>query len=146
VDISANLQHTLENGNLSLGYARSQTAVIGQAGTVDTRTYTALLDLTFVVDYEVQISPSYTSDRTGSSHADVTRLDFNLSYKLGKDVALVGSYQYNRQRGLLGGIGNPEIRDNVVYVGLVFSFPTTTGNFAERRSSPFETLWPAPRH
>ena len=145
-DISANLQHTLENGNLSLGYSRSQTAVIGQAGTVDTRTYTALLDLTFAVDYEVQISPSYTSDRTGSSHADVTRLDFNLSYKLGKDVALVGSYQYNRQRGLLGGIGNPEIRDNVVYVGLVFSFPTTTGNFAERRSSPFETLWPAPRH
>ena len=145
-DISANLQHTLEGGSFSLGYARSQTAIIGQAGTADTRTYDALLDLTFAVDYEVQIVPSYTSDRTSSSHADVTRMDLNLSYKLAKDVALVGSYQYNRQRGLLGGIGNPEIRDDVVYAGLVFSFPTTTGNFAERHSSPFETLWPAPRH
>lgn len=145
-DISAGLQQALESGRFTLNYIRTQTAVVGQAGTVDGRSITAMLDLTFDVDYEAQISPSYTSDTRQSLRADVTRLDLNLSYKLGKDVSLVGSYQFNRQRGLLGGIGNPEILDHVVYLGLVFSFPTTTGNFAERHSSPFETLWPSPRH
>jgi len=145
-DISAGLQQTLENGRFTLNYVRTQTAVVGQAGTVDSRSITGMLDFTFAVDYEAQISPSYTSDTSQSLRADVTRLDLNLSYKLGKDVSLVGSYQFNRQRGLLGGIGNPEILDHVVYLGLVFSFPTTTGNFTERHSSPFETLWPSPRH
>ena len=146
VDLHAGLKQTLETGIFSLDYLRSQNVVVGQAGTVDTRTVTALLDFTFAADYELQIAPSYSSDKTATSRADVTRLDLNLSYKLAQDTHLVGSYQYNRQRGLLGGIGNPEIQDRVVYLGLVFSFPTTTGNFSERHSSPFETLWPAPRH
>jgi predicted porin len=145
-ELSAALHQTLDEGELSLGYTRSQTAVVGQAGTADTRTFTAALDYRYGPDLEMELSPSYASDRTRSSTADVFRLNLNVSYKLGKNVSLVGSYQYNRQRGLLGGIGNPEIVDNVVYAGLVFSFPTTTGNFAERHTSPFETLWPAPRH
>ena len=145
-DVSAGLQQTLENGRFTLNYIRTQTAVVGQAGTVDSRSFAAMLDFTFDVDYEAQISPSYTSDTNGSLRADVTRLDLNLSYKLGRDVSLVGSYQFNRQRGLLGGIGNPEILDHVVYLSLVFSFPTATGNFTDRHSSPFETLWPSPRH
>lgn len=145
-DVSAGLQQTLENGRFTLNYIRTQTAVVGQAGTVDSRSFAAMLDFTFDVDYEAQISPSYTSDTNGSLRADVTRLDLNLSCKLGKDVSLVGSYQFNRQRGLLGGIGSPEILDHVIYLGLVFSFPTATGNFTERHSSPFETLWPSPRH
>ncbi|MGE5624359.1 MAG: hypothetical protein ACM3ZT_02300 [Bacillota bacterium] len=146
VDAHAGLRHTLETGNLSLDYVRSKSVVIGQAGTVDIKTATALLDFKFAADYELQLVPSYSSDKTGTSEADVTRFDLNLSYKLARDTSAVGSYQFNRQRGLLGGIGNPEILDRVVYLGLVFSFPTTTGNFAERQSSPFETLWPAPRH
>ena len=145
-EVSAGLQQTLESGRFTLNYIRTETAVVGQAGTVDSRGITAMLDFTFDVDYEVQILPSYTSDTSQSLRADVTRLDLNLSYKFGKDASLVGSYQFNRQRGLLGGIGNPEILDHVIYLGLVFSFPTTTGNFMERHSSPFETLWPSPRH
>jgi outer membrane autotransporter protein len=145
-ELSAALHQTLDEGELSFGYTRSQTAIVGQAGTVDTRTLSAALDYRYGPDFEVQVSPSYASDRSQSSKADVLRLNLNLSYRLGKNMSLVGSYQYNRQRGLLGGIGNPEIDDNVVYAGVVFSFPTTTGNFAERHTSPFETLWPAPRH
>ena len=145
-DVSAGWQQTLENGSFTLNYIRTQTAVVGQAGTVESRSIAATLDFTFDVDYEAQILPSYTSDTGRSSRADVTRLDLNLSSKLGKDASLVGSYQFNRQRGLLGGVGSPEILDHVVYLGLVFSFPTTTGNFTERHSSPFETLWPSPRH
>ena len=140
-DASAGLQQTLDNGRFTLNYIRTQTAVVGQAGTVDSRNITAMFDFTFDVDYEAQISSSYTSDTNGSLRANVTRLDLNLSYKFSKDVALVGSYQFNRQRGLLGGIGNPEILDHVVYLGLVFSFPASTGNFTERHSSPFETLY-----
>ena len=145
-DVSTGLQHTLENGRFTLNYIRTQTAVVGQASTVDSRSISAMLDFTFNVDYEAQILPSYTSDTSQSLRADVTRLDLNLGYKLNKDISLVGSYQFNRQRGLLGGIGNPEILDHVFYLGLVFSFPKTTGNFMERHSSPFETLWPSPRH
>ena len=145
-DLSAGLQQTLETGSFTLNYVRTQTAVVGQVGTVESRSITAMLDFRFGSRYEVQILPSYVSDTNSSSQADVTRLDLNLSYKLAKDASLVGSYQFNRQRGLLGGVGNPEIFDHVVYLGLVFSFPTATGNFTEGHSSPFVTLWPSPRH
>ena len=75
VDITAGLQQTLDNGRFTLDYIRTQTAVVGQAGTVDSRSITTMLDFTFDVDYEAQISPSYTSDTNGSLRADVTRLD-----------------------------------------------------------------------
>ena len=145
-DYAMHLRHTLEAGEFTLDYVRTQTAVVGQVGVADTRSVSMMYDCTFGGDFELQILPSYAEDTSGPSQADDTRLDFNLSYKLGHDSALVGSYQFNRQHGLLGGIGNPIIFDRVIYVGLSFSFPTTTGNFVERRSSPFETLWPAPRH
>ncbi len=145
-DYALHLRQTLEAGEFTLDYVRTQTAVVGQIGTADTRTLSLMYDRTFGGDFELQVLPSYAEDTSGPSQADDTRLDLNLSYKLGRNTALVGSYQFNRQHGLLGGIGNPVILDRVVYLGLTFSFPTTTGNFTERRSSPFETLWPAPRH
>ena len=146
-EISATLRHSFGDSSLSLAYTRSQAAVIGQPAPVDTRSYEASLDLIPLPLFEVLITPSYVRDSSAGSQAGVYRFGLNASYKFGRSVAAVCSYQYNLQRGILGGAGDEEIVDNVIFLGLVFTFQGTTGSaFAERQSSPFETLWPTPRH
>lgn len=146
-EIAATLRHSFGEGSLLLDYARSQTTVIGQPAPVDTRVYQASLDWIPLPRLEVLIRPSYVRDSSGASRAGVYRVGLNASYKFGRLVSAVCTYQYNLQRGVLGGSGDEEIIDNVIFLGLVFSFPGAAASaFAERQSSPFETLWPAPRH
>ena len=146
-ELSASLRHTFEDGSLRLSYARSQIIVFGLAKPVDTRSYQATLDFAPGPNFELLLIPSVVQDRSAGTTADVYRFGVNLSYKFTRSVAAVCTYQYNRQRGLLGGIGEVEITDRVIFLGVVFSYTGSFGgSFQARQSSPFETLWPAPRH
>lgn len=146
-EISASLRQSYGQSSLYLDYARSQATVLGQATPVDTRTYLASLDWFPLPLFEVLIAPSYVRESSGGSQAGVYRFGLNASYKLSHNVSAVCTYQYNRGHGVLGGPSDEVIVDNVIFLGLVFSFPGDTGSaFAERQSSPFETLWPVPRH
>lgn len=143
-DISVNLSHDMEGGNLQLSYARSQEAVIGQAGIVDTRSFSAGLRYTLSPYLQVQFAPSYVSERSGGGDARLYRLTAGAEYKFDSSVSLLASYQYNFQRGLLTGGPDQKILDNVIYVGLVFSFRSSiSGAFEKRRNSPYELLWPS---
>jgi hypothetical protein len=147
-EITASLRQGFDGGNLSLDYARSQAVILGQSAPVDTRSYSAALDLTPSEAWEILVTPSLVVDNITGSEAYVYRFGTNLSYKFNRFVTGVCTYQYSLQRGLLGGSPDEQIVDNVIFVGLVFSFPgaTTGSGFQARQSSPFETLWPAPRH
>lgn len=142
-EVSATLRHSFEDGNVYLSYARSQTIVFGLASPVDTRSYQATLDYTPGAYLEFTLIPSVTQDESNGTTADVYRLGTTLSYKFDRSVMAVATYQYNRQRGLLGGIGDVEITDRVVFLGLVFSYTADFGSaFKEHQTSPFETQWP----
>lgn len=144
-EVRAGLRHVLDDGYFTLDAARSQTVVVGQVGVVETRSLNANYDSGLGQDVEIQVAPSYASDTIGSTKAEVLRLNLSMAYRLGRITSLVGSYQYSLQRGLLSG-GDQEIRDNILYIGLVFSAPSAGGRvFDERRRTPFETLWPSPR-
>ena len=144
-EASATLRHSFEEGSIYLSYARSQTIVFGLASPVNTRSYQATLDYTPSAHFEFMVIPGVTQDESNGTTADVYRLGANLSYKFDRSIMAVCTYQYNRQRGLLGGIGDVEITDRVIFVGLVFSYTADFGSaFKEHQTSPFETLWPAP--
>lgn len=146
-EASATLRHSFEDGSLFLDYARSQTIVFGLAAPVNTRTYQATFDYSPTPYLEFMFIPSVTQDDSNGTTADVYRLGTNLSYKFDRSLIAICTYEYNRQRGLLGGVGDVEITDRVIFVGLVFTYTADFGgSFHERQTSPFETLWPAPRH
>lgn len=144
-ELSATLRHSFEDGNIYLSYARSQTIVFGLASPVNTSSYQATLDYTPGAHFEFMLLPSVTRDESNGTTADVYRLGTNLSYKFDRSMMAVCTYEYNRQRGLLGGVGDVEITDRVIFLGLVFSYTADFGSaFKEHQTSPFETQWPAP--
>ncbi len=145
-EVSGGVHHVMDSGTFAFDFLRSQTLVVGQVGVVETRSVNFSYDEGIGQDLEIQIAPSYAQDSVQGSRADIYRFNFSTSYRLGRITSLVGSYQYSLQRGLLGGDQNLEVRDNILYIGLVFSAPMPQGSaFDQRRRTPFETLWPAPR-
>ncbi|HEY1771796.1 MAG TPA: hypothetical protein VGH91_01240 [Gammaproteobacteria bacterium] len=145
LDYSAGLNEALDSGTFSVVYARSQTALIDVFVPVDTRSLTAKLDYNYSDALEFYVAPSLSSDTVAAARATVYRMDMSFNYRLSRVVSLVGSYEYNLQRGLLTGVDS-KILNNVVYIGLLFARPVAGPSaFMQRRGTPFETRWPAPR-
>lgn|GEM_PF-3943522 len=145
LDYSAALGQILDSGTFSIVYARSQTALIGEFVPADTRSLTAKLDYNFSDSLEFYVAPSLSSDTVAAARATLYRLDMSFDYRLTRAVSLVGSYEYSLQRGLLTGVDS-KILHNVVYIGLLFARPVAGPSaFMQRRGTPFETRWPAPR-
>ncbi|MGH3631364.1 MAG: hypothetical protein ACRDRL_28485, partial [Sciscionella sp.] len=142
-EVAASIRHTLENGNISCSYARSQTAVIGQTAPVNVQTLSVGFDYAPDSSLDVLISPNYVMDWGEGTRARIYGLNVNVSYKLNNTLSAIGSYEYGLQDGEIGNTTALKIRENVIYVGLVLSFQERTSNgFAKRENSPFETLWP----
>jgi hypothetical protein len=143
----ASLQHVTESGSIALNYFRTQTEVIGQVEPVGISSIGFIWNYSPSRLFDIQLAPSRVRDWNDTSHAIIYRLNLNVSYKVDETISLVSAYEYDMQQGNLDGVGEQNIRDNVIYIGLVFAFNTSRNNvFEKRTSSPFETLWPAPQH
>jgi len=148
-ELAASIRHVVEGGEWSLMYARSQTAVVGQVGIVNTRAITADVIYSPTESLQFRAEPSYVSDTRDAQHADVYRLFLEMRYRFNLSVELVSSYQHSLQRGILG-LGGPtdqEINDNIIYLGLTFSWRLSrdaAGGVPP--PSPLETFWPTPVH
>lgn len=125
-EVSASIRHTLKRGELSLGYARSQTTVIGQAGAVDTRTYGAAVAYALRPSLELRAVPSFLSSTRGALRADVYRMSLEANYGIGKSWLLTGSYQFNLQRGNLDTPMGDEIARNVFLLGVAVTSSART--------------------
>jgi hypothetical protein len=145
LDYSAGLNYILDSGTFSVAYARSQTALIGEFVPADSRTLVAKLDYNYSDTLEFYLAPSLSSDTVAAARATLYRMDASFNYRLTRVMSLVGSYEYSLQRGLLTGVDS-KILNNVVYIGLLFARPVAGPSaFMQRRGTPFETRWPAPR-
>jgi hypothetical protein len=145
LDYSAGLDYILDSGTFSVDYAHSQTALIGEFRPADTRSLIAKFDYDYNDALELYVAPSLSSDTIGTAKATLYRMDASFNYRLTRVMSLVGSYEYNLQRGLLTGVDS-KILNNVVYIGLLFAQPVAGPSaFMQRRSTPFETRWPTPR-
>lgn len=146
-ELSASLRHALESGTVSIDYFRTQTEVLGQPAPVDAHIFSILVDYALNPAIDIQVAPSVVRNSVNASDADVYRLNLHGRFKLSDMLSLIGSYQYNLQKGVLGGASDVRISDNVIYVGVAFTFhPSQSDIFKKRQIPPFETLWPAPRH
>lgn len=144
-DYSVGLNFILDTGTFGINYAHSQTALIGEFRPADTKSLTAKLDYDYSDALEFYVAPSLSSDTIGTAKATLYRMDASFNYRLTRVVSLVGSYEYNLQRGLLTGVDS-KILNNVVYIGFMFAEPVAGPSaFMQRRATPFENQWPAPR-
>jgi len=145
LDYSAGLNYVLDSGTFNIAYARSQTALIGEFVPADSRSLAAKLDYNYSDSLEFYLAPSLSSATVAAARATLYRMDASFSYRVTRVMSLVGSYEYSLQRGLLTG-ADSKILNNVVYIGLLFARPVAGPSaFMQRRSTPFETRWPAPR-
>ncbi|HEY3860182.1 MAG TPA: hypothetical protein VGM47_11310 [Gammaproteobacteria bacterium] len=145
LDYSAGLNFILDSGTFSVDYAHSQAALIGEILPADTKSLTAKLDYDYSESLEFYVAPSLSSDTIAGARASLYRMDASFNYRMTRVVSLVGSYEYSLQRGLLTGVDS-KILNNVVYVGFLFAEPVAGASaFMQRRATPFETQWPAPR-
>lgn len=119
---SASLHYRLERGELSFTYARGLATVLGEAEPAETTSYSGSLRYDVSRSFELSATPSFHSVTSGGAEADVYRLNLDAHYRLNRYLSFVGAWQFSLQKGTLGG-SSGEIERNVLWVGLVLSYP-----------------------
>lgn len=124
-ELSASVRQRFAQGDLSLTYARSQTTVLGQAGTATTDTWSAMGAYRPLRFLEIRGGPTFLRSTRAGAVAEVLRVSLDASYKITQWLALVGSYQFSLQRGSLDARNAGEdILQNVFLLRLVATSPS----------------------
>jgi hypothetical protein len=119
-DITAGLAHRFETGSLSLNYARTETTLIGQSGTVETNGLSGALTMTPERSLQLVLGAGVTRTTAETAH-DITayRANASLSYRLTKWLSASIGYRFSLQD-----IGSAQILRNIVTIGLDATYPT----------------------
>ncbi len=140
-EVSATLSHKLERGELGLAYTRSQTAVLGVVGPVDTEALSATLSYSIGSSIELRAVPAYLSSKHNGLRARVSAMDLEAGYRIARFLTLIGSYQFSSQRGSIDAPGFGDISRNVVLLGLVVAAPERAGSESRPRVLMPSTLF-----
>ena len=126
-EVSATIQHRLQQGQLSFTYARSQTTAIGLGGTIDTESFSATASYEPIRFLRFSATPAFFRNERQNATSRVYSLGLNASYEISRWLSLVGSYRFSFQDGAFssttGGASNQEILRNVALIQLVTSYP-----------------------
>lgn len=126
-EVSATIQHRLQQGQLSFTYARSETTAIGQGGTMDTEGFSASASYQPTRFLVLSASPSYFRNNQQNSESKVYGLGLNATYQMTRWLNLVGSYRFSFQDGTFGdttsGTTDRNILRNVAFLQLVVNYP-----------------------
>jgi hypothetical protein len=97
-EVSGTLSHRFKSGQVSLTYQRTETVVIGQAGTAETNSVLAALGLSLTRRLQMNLGAGF-SDTTANLGADVLvyRASASLSYRLTKWLGISANYRFTRQ-------------------------------------------------
>ncbi|MBI4011598.1 MAG: hypothetical protein HY359_04760 [Candidatus Rokubacteria bacterium] len=124
-EVSIVARRRLERGELSLTYSRTQTTVIGEAGTVETDGLTAGLAYEVLSRFEVRAAPTFFSSRRAGREAKVYGVSLEATYRINRSLSLTGSYTFNLRQGSLD-TGRPvdeEVFHNVFWLRLTVTYP-----------------------
>jgi hypothetical protein len=125
----ASLRHRLEHGELSFTYSSSQDSVAGEAGAVNTHSFSASLTYRFLQFLEVGAAPAFYRNTRGNAEAKVYQLNLNATYQINQWLSLKSSYLFSFQQGLLDSTpaiaqpGNGNILHNIALLSLVITYP-----------------------
>ncbi len=143
-EVAASMVHEFSRGDFGLTYTRSQTTVIGVAGTADTRSLSAALIYPLGNSLGVRAESGFFTSELDGLEADAVVTDVELGYRLGDYLSLIGAYEFNSQRGSLETPGFGDINRNVVWVGLVIAPPVRTDSAWWRRERATSTVFEEP--
>lgn len=121
-EILANFIHRSRSGSVSVTYTRSQVAVLGINGVIDTQAVQLGLSFTPVRRLDFSITPAYYRDSFGGQTVDVAQVGLDMNYELAPHWHVTVSYSDGRQSGTLGTAADQVIRRKVAAVALQWSF------------------------
>lgn len=123
------IHHRVRQGDVLLAYTRSQTTAIGEAGAVNTDSFTATAAAHPLRPLQVKMSPGYFRTSHEAFTAKVYRVDLEATYEVARWLSLTASYQFSRQQGLdpASGVidpGRAEIVHNIAVLRLDAVYPS----------------------
>jgi hypothetical protein len=118
-EVGARFDHAWSQARITVAYARTQTTVAGDAGTVTTESLTALLSATPLRELTLSLGPSVSksSSDTGSD-TRVYGVTASATYQLLKWLSATAAYRFTRQED-----GSTVVPHSVVTLGLTVIYP-----------------------
>jgi hypothetical protein len=98
-DLSASVRHQFKSGAVSLGYARTQTTIIGLAGVTDTQSLSATAEWNARPSLQMRLSPAVFRSAQPTVHADVYQLTGSVARRIAPTLSLEVALNAYLQRG-----------------------------------------------
>ena len=126
------ISHKLARGVLEFSYQRTQTTAIGEAGPLNTESFTGTASYEPLQEMLATVALFLYRDSqegTGTTNTDVYGTSLTVRYRISQWLSVLGSYEFSYQNGLLGtattGVASSgnDIYHNVVLIGLEASQP-----------------------
>ncbi|HEX5055759.1 MAG TPA: hypothetical protein VFX02_04590 [Gammaproteobacteria bacterium] len=143
-EVAAGFLHEFSRGDFGVTYARSQTAVIGIEGAATTQNLNVELVYPIGKDLGLRFETGFITSELRGLEADSVVTDAELAWRLDDYLTLVGSYEFNSQRGSLETPDFGEIDRRVVWIGLVIAPPVRTDSAWWRRERANSTVLEEP--
>jgi hypothetical protein len=118
-DVTSSLRYNTRPTELAIGYARTQTTIVGLAGVADTQSITASGSLTPRQGLHLRVSPGVSRTRHQIGRTDAWRVAFDAERHVGSGVLVRLSYEVNVQRGRLITIADPSVSRHVVQLSVL---------------------------
>jgi hypothetical protein len=125
-ELSLAARRGLRRGELSLGYARTKTTIVGVLGAVDTQSLVTTATYDAGRGVRVQAAPGVSALTIGDRQAYVFRVALEASVPLGRTLALVAASSVNSQRGRSDDLRWIALSHRVLSVGVRVAAPTTS--------------------
>ena len=125
----AKIQHKVEGGELSFTYSSSLATIVGQGGPATAESYGISGSFEPLQHFRLSVAPTLFKVTSQTFTSSVYLVNFEGSYQMTKELALRMSYLFYLQKGsfnpLTGSTAtNVEILRDLVWFGLVFTYPT----------------------
>ena len=125
-ELSLAARRALRRGELSLGYARTKTTIVGVFGAVDTQSLVGAATYATGRGLRVQASPGISALTVADRQAYVFRVALEASIPIGGTLALVAGSTINSQQGRFGDPRWIALSHRVLSVGVRVAAPTAS--------------------
>lgn len=102
-ELSAVLRRRFKHGDMSLGYAQTQTTALGERGMVDLRSVTFGVTYVPARHLTLTMTPGFVRSARDGRHASVRTLDVQAIVQVAGGLSLVATSRMGRQEGTLAG-------------------------------------------
>jgi hypothetical protein len=118
-DFTSSLRSGTRPSELAIGYARTQTTIVGLAGVADTQSITASGSFTPHHGLQLRATPGLSRTRHPIGRTDAWRVALDAERHVGSNVLLRLSYEVNVQRGRLVTIADPSVSRHIVQLSVL---------------------------